>query len=77
MTQDEKMIWAAVFAETQRWLIKLSGNTSTRGDLILRAAEEADYTVWAIQRQAAYPSGFKGVKGFKRDLNITEEIDET
>ena len=46
MTQDEKLIWTAVFAAT----MNMPHELMTRVDRVVRATQEADHTLDALRR---------------------------
>jgi len=60
MTQDEKMIWAAVFAEVLGRICEES--LRARADAVILAGQEADYTIEAVRRVAQ--NGAKIPRGF-------------
>ena len=51
MTPDEKGAWIAVFAARHESMV--TANPMTRGDAIIAAIKEADYTILAMRRVAA------------------------
>jgi len=71
MSDDEKIIWAAMFACTYGAIV--SNRLMCRVDMVIEAAKEADYTIAAIRR-IHESGGFEGkeiTRGFQ--VSKTEE----
>jgi len=64
MTQDEKLIWTAVFAAT----MSMPHEQMTRGDRIVRATQEADHTLDALRRAKKH-------KRISPDFEVSEPED--
>lgn len=73
MSDDEKIIWAAMFASECDRMLKDAG-LQPRMDVIIAAAKEADYTIAAIRRLNER-GGFEG-KEITRGFQISRPEEE-